>query len=182
MKKIFLPVAGVLFLLLLAAPALAHGDIEDLRPQPEQVKAKAPDHVKITYTEAPTEDVRVSVTDGCSVDQVREKYVQGRTLHVFLKKGQPGKWTVSYAVISAVDGHKTNGKYSFSVKGSADCSADEPELSETATVAPDDSDVAAPDTSPTSDESGGLPLVIIGIGVLALVGIAFLVRVVSSRD
>lgn len=169
----------------LAAPAWAHGDIERLRPEPEQVKTKAPDHVMLTFTEAPTKDARVAVNDGCGREMTREKYVQGRTLHVFLEKGQPGRWQVSYNVISAIDGHKTNGQYSFTVEGEADCSEPEPEpdASETVDEPSGDSDTAsAPDTTPTSDGSGGIPVAVVAVGVLALVGIAFLVRMGASRD
>ena len=179
MRKMFATLISLPFLLLFAAPAFAHGDIERVRPEPEQVKAKAPDHVAITFTEAPTKDAKIAVTDGCGIEQTREKYVQGRTLHVFLKKGQPGDWTVSYSVISAVDGHKTNGKYSFSVKGKTDCSAPEPEPSETS--AAEEPDVAAP-TTPTADDSGGIPVAVVGVGILALIGIAFLVRMGASKD
>ena len=180
-KLVVIVLTGLLCVL--AAPAFAHGDIERLRPEPEQLKAKAPDHVMLTFTEAPTEDARVTVTDGCEREMTREKYVQGKTLHVFLNKGEPGKWNVSYNVISAVDGHKTNGQYSFSVKGEADCSEPEPDASETAAEPSGTPGAAAdPDTTPTSDESGGIPIAVVAIGALALVGIAFLVRMGASRD
>lgn len=169
----------------MSAPAWGHGDIEQLRPEPEEVKAKAPDHVKLTFTEAPTKDARVTVNDGCGREMTREKYVQGSTLHVFLEKGQPGQWQVSYNVISAVDGHKTNGQYSFTVEGKADCSEPEPEpdASQTVDEPTEGTDAAAdPNTIPTSDEPGGIPIAVVAIGVLALVGVAFLVRMGASRD
>ena len=183
MRKLLFVAVLACVLCALAAPAWAHGDIERLRPEPEQVKAKAPDHVMLTFTEAPTKDARVAVNDGCGREMTREKYVQGKTLHVFLNKGQPGEWNVSYNVISAVDGHKTNGEYSFTVTGEPDCSEPEPDASETVAEPTDGTDAAAdPDTTPTSDDSGGIPIAVVGIGVLALVGIAFLVRMGASRD
>ena len=184
MRRIVAVFLACLISPLLAAPALAHGDIESTRPQPEQVRKKGPSHVMVTFTEAPTEDGRMTVTDGCNENVKREQYVEGRTMHVLLKKGQPGTWNVSYAVISAVDGHKTNGKYSFTVKGETDCSEPEPEPEVTEVDAPNDAeDVAAdPDTSPTSGESGGIPIAIVAVGFVALVGIALLVRMGASRD
>ena len=183
MRKLVLAAFACVLCVTFAAPAFAHGDIERLRPAAEEVKGKAPDHVMITFTEAPTKDGRVQVVDGCGVEMTREKYVQGRTLHVFLNEGQPGKWNVSYNVISAVDGHKTNGQYSFTVQGEAACGEPAPEASETAAEPSGDTDTASgPDTTPTSEESGGIPVAVVGIGVLALIGIAFLVRMGASRD
>ena len=183
MRKLLLSAFTCILCVVFAGPALAHGDIERLRPEAEEVKNKAPDHVMITFTEAPTKDGRVKVLDGCGEEMTREKYVQGRTLHVFLNEGAPGEWNVSYNVISAVDGHKTNGQYSFTVKGEPACEEPAPEASETAAEPSGDADTASgPDTTPTSDESGGIPVAMVGIGVLALIGIAFLVRMGASPD
>lgn len=175
------------FALLGAGPAFAHGDIQRIRPEPESVLGKAPDHIRITYTEAPTENNRISVTDGCGTDVLAEKYVQGRTLHVFLREGEPGNFDVSYAVISAVDGHKTNGDFSFTVRGEADCSEPsaepEPPEDDADNEGGEDEDSAAqPGTSPTSGEgSSGIPVAVVAVGVLALIGIAFLVRMGAAR-
>lgn len=183
MRKVLLSVLACMLCLSFSGPALAHGDIERLRPEPEAVRTNAPDHVMITFTEAPTKDGRVQVLDGCGIEMTRERYVQGRTLHVFLNEGQPGRWGVSYNVISAVDGHKTNGEYSFSVNGEPACGEPAPDATETAAEPPDDIDTASEtDTTPTSDESAGIPVAVVGIGILALVGIAFLVRMGASRD
>lgn len=104
-------------------------------------------------------------------------------MHVFLNDGQPGEWTVSYAVVSAVDGHKTNGKYSFTVDGEPECAEPEPAVSETVVEPPGDADAAAdPDATPTSDDGGGIPTAVVAIGVVALIGIALLVRLGASRD
>jgi methionine-rich copper-binding protein CopC len=179
-RTLFLGLA-VVFALLAATPVLAHGDIDSLHPEPESVRAKSPGHVMLKFTEAPTEDARVAVLDGCGDEMTDERYVQGRTFHVFLKKGQPGKWKVSYTVISAVDGHKTSGEYTFTVKGKRDCSEPEPQASETDEPA-GNAGTPNPDLATTSDaDDPGVPVVVIGVGVLALIGIAFLVRMGGAK-
>lgn len=168
------------------APAGAHGDIESTFPERGASIKKPTDHVMINFTEAPTDNASVRVVDGCGTDLVDEVYVTDRTLHVLLDDGQPGRWEVTYRVISAEDGHKTNGTFPFRVRGSADCSSDgdngNDTDADTETIAPGDDgdDQAAPDTNPTSDSGGSLPLVAIFVGGLALIGIAALVRLRSG--
>ena len=185
--SIFLKFAAltVASLLLFPSSALAHGERVTTRPEEGATQKKAPDHVMVSLTEAPSDRNSVSVLDGCQRDIVDEVYTQGKTLHVLLDKGQPGEWLVDYKVISKEDGHKTADAFVFSVAGEADCSAtQDPETPEEKDVT-DPDETAAPDTGPdgsssTSDETS-LPIVPIAIGVVVLLALAFGARVASAK-
>jgi copper resistance protein C len=104
--------------------ASAHGELEGADPEPNaQLKAPPPD-VTMTFTEEPSSDSVIDVTDGCGNDVVQQSLVDGNDFVVRLATGQPGKWNASFRVISAEDGHLTKGQYSFTVAGKKDCSPD----------------------------------------------------------
>lgn len=180
--KLFALVA-IFGLSVLSAPAGAHGDIESTSPKKGATLKEPTDHVLINFTEAPTDNASVQVIDGCGTDLTTDVFVTQRTLHVLLDDGQPGRWQVAYRVISAEDGHKTNGSFNFKVRGTADCDGDVEEPDDGGeTIGPDDGsgEQAAPDAEPTSDQGNSLPLVAIFVGGLALIGIAALVRMRSG--
>ncbi|MFP5298982.1 MAG: copper resistance protein CopC [Actinomycetota bacterium] len=167
---------------ILAGSVRAHGDMQNTFPKDGATLKKPADHVMIDFTEPPTENAAVRVIDGCGTDVSDEIYTTDKTLHVLLDEGQPGEWSVTYRVISAEDGHKTTGNFSFTVRGSADCSSEGESTDDTETIGPGDgsNEQAAPDTDPTADEGSSVPMVAILVGGLALVGIAALVRMRSG--
>lgn len=183
--SLLLGVAGAIILLLSPA-AYAHGELVTTNPKDGATVKKSPDHIMVNLTETPSDRASVTVTDGCNRDVVDEIYTQQKTLHVLLNKGRPGNWVVDYKVISKEDGHKTASAFSFSVKGEVDCSAvsDHDDRKETSAADPSD-DIAAPDTGPDADtptpEETSLPVVLIAVGVVALIGIAIVVRTSSSN-
>jgi methionine-rich copper-binding protein CopC len=161
----------------LAGPAGAHGEIESSDPAPESRVRRAPGSVAITFTEAPTAQAVLEVTDGCRRKVGQGVDVADATATVRTATGQPGRWQVSYRVISAADGHETKGKYAFTVAGKKDCTpdpkpTDEPKGDEDP-AAPNDK--ASPDDS---DDTGGssAPVVPIALGAAALIVVALLVR------
>ncbi len=170
--------AGALFCLW-AAPAFAHGDLHGTVPEKGSTLARAPDHLIINFTEPPAEQSVVSVTDGCSDEVIDELEFDGKAAHVFLSKGQPGKWKVSYKVVSAVDGHRTNGSYALKVTGKRECSG--------TGGAPDgpDKDGSGPgpqageDGDPDEEESS-FPVVPVALGSLGLVALALVARRLSG--
>lgn len=156
-----------------AAPVSAHGDIQETKPAPQSSVRRAPRSVAVTFTEAPTRQAVLEVTDGCKRNVGQGVEVSGATATVRVATGQPGKWRVSYNVISAVDGHQTRGGYAFTVAGKKDCTPDEE------TAAPDD-DTKQPggraqDLDP-DDEGSGPPVVPIALGAAALIAIALFLR------
>ena len=155
----------------LTAPAHAHGEIQGTDPAKGARVPRAPGSVAVTFTEAPTAQARLEVTDGCRRDVTQTVDVADATATARVAVGQPGKWRVSYRVISALDGHETKGGYTFTVAGRKDCMPDDP-----ATDAPEDGPDAAP-TPEGEDVSGSsAPVVPIALGAIAVVVLAFIVR------
>lgn len=166
-----LVVPAVVALLALAGPAHAHGDLQATDPGLDAKVAKAPDSVAITFTEAPTAQAVLKVRDGCKRDVTQGIEVTDATATVRVALGQPGRWEVSYRVISALDGHETKGSYGFTVAGRRDCTPDKP------TPGPGAEETLAAPTDDAGEPSGsGAPVVPIAIGAVVLIALAFLVR------
>ena len=128
----------------------------------------------ITFSEAPTAQAIVKVRDGCgrSVDQGVD--IADATATVRVAVGQPGRWHVSYNVISALDGHQTRGGYAFTVRGQRDCNPDE------ATPDPNPTDPADDRAAPTDDGDGasgsGAPVIPIALGAAGVLVLALILR------
>jgi methionine-rich copper-binding protein CopC len=184
--------AVALISLLGAAPALAHGDLDGTTPSAGATVKKAPDHIVVNFTETPTKATRVAVTDGCDFGIVTDTYTTGRAYHVLLDPGHPGQWTVDYKVLSAEDGHTSDGSYNFSVRGAAgDCSApfeaagggggtDDPDEPPGDDPGDDDEGSAAPGTGPAGDDPS-FPMVPVVLGSVAVLGLALAVRLIAAR-
>ena len=112
--------AGILFP---AAPASAHAQFLESEPAPGARVDAAPDALTISFSEPPVSARDFTVEDGCGIDVVTSADVEDKDIVAELTSGQPGKWRVSTRVVSAVDGHPTEKSFSFSVTGTADCSA-----------------------------------------------------------
>lgn len=178
-KKLFVT-SMVLGLMALAAPAGAHGEIQGTDPEPRSTVRRAPRSVAVTFTEAPTAQAVLKVTDGCKRDVSQGIEVQDATATVRVATGQPGKWNVSYRVISALDGHLTRGGYSFTVAGQKDCTPDakptdtpQDEATEVPPLVGDDGDAG-------DDGGSGAPVVPIAIGAVVLVSVALIARRAGS--
>lgn len=166
------PVAA-LALAVLAGPAAAHGDIQATDPEELARVRRAPGSVAITFTEAPTAQAVLNVRDGCRRDVTQGIEVTDATATARVAVGQPGRWRVSYRVISALDGHETKGFYTFTVAGRKDCTPDEPP----ATGTPDGGGTRAVETPNGDDVTGSSPPVVpIAFGALAVIVLAFIVR------
>ena len=173
-KKI-LAVAYV-FLALGSAAASAHGDLGSTTPAADSKLNKAPDHLIINFTEPPTKNSVVKVKDGCGDEITDSVSFSDRVAHVFTDEGQPGKWKVSYEVVSAADGHKSDGGYGFTITGEKDCSPGEKEPKNN-----DSNNGGGSGPGPQANDGGGgddgssfpvVPVVIGGAGVIALALVA----------
>lgn len=152
-----------------ASPASAHAERSASTPKEGARVAAPPETLAITFTEPPTGDAVIEVADGCGRDVVADHDVQNLEITATLAEGQPGEWTVSTNVISGVDGHNTRDRWTFEVRGKADCSAPE-------TAPPDE---AAGQDEEGDDEGGGgsaLPLLAVGGATLALIVVGLLLR------
>ena len=118
MKKLLIaPIAAAAYL---AAPAcFAHAFLDRASPAVGSAVTGSPASLALTYTE-PVEPLfsSVQVTDAGGERMDAGKPVpqdDGRVLQVPLKKLPPGVYTVEWHVTS-VDTHKTQGRFSFTVK------------------------------------------------------------------
>lgn len=158
----------------LAAPAGAHGDIQASDPAPRSTVRRAPRSVAITFTEAPTAQAVLEVTDGCRRDVGQGVDVADATATVRVATGQPGRWRVSYRVISSLDGHETQGGYAFTVAGTKDCTPDRGPTDDPG----GEPTRAAPRADDRNDEpdGSGAPLIPIALGAAGLIVVALIVR------
>ena len=170
--------AFLLLLLLWPVAAAAHGDLQGTIPEKGSTLQKPPDHLIINFTEAPAEQSAVSVEDGCSDEVVDQLEFEDKVAHVFLTSAEPGKWKVSYEVVSAVDGHKTKGSYSLTVRGKADCSGGS--KSDDGGTGPGPQAGGGPGETTDEDEDGSFPVVPVVIGSAGLVALAVLARRLSG--
>lgn len=173
--KAMLPAA---FLILGATPALAHGDLAATVPPKGSTLPKPVDHLAITFSQAPTKDAVVKVVDGCDRNVVKRVDLQDRVAHVYLSDPQPGKWQVSYNIISSVDGHPSRDAYNLTVKGKPDCSKPKPDEGKNGDKDDEgDGPNAADGDSPVPEDNGSsFPVVPVAIGTVAVLGVAFAVR------
>ena len=171
-------------LLLVSGPAHGHGEIKSTIPKANSTVKKLPNHIAVQFTEAPTKDAVLKVTDGCQESVAESVIVSGDTAHITLEEGHPGRFVVSYRVISTVDGHPSEGDFSFRVAGPPGCSQDDVPANGKEDGKDDGAgadDAAAGPSEPASDESS-FPVVPATVGVVVLLSLAFLVRrAVSAR-
>jgi len=150
--------AGVL---LSAATASAHAEFLDSEPKGGAKLDQAPTRVVIDFSEPPVSAREVVVQDGCRNDVVASAEVEDKQAVAELADGEPGRWRVIYRVVSAVDGHPTDGGFSFRVVDSPDCSATD----------------ATPPPREERDGGGGSTIIIgIGAATVLLVGAALVLR------
>jgi methionine-rich copper-binding protein CopC len=156
------------------AAAWAHGDAITTVPAAGDRVRSLPKFVEIDFTEPPTQDSHYEVIDGCGDDVLAAVSGDGNLRHLSLAGGEPGKWKVTYRVISATDGHPTRDRFSFRVAGSKDCREPAPGDDET----PDIGEAGAPIES---DDGSGFSAGPILIGGAAILILAVVIRVLASR-
>lgn len=179
MKSFRKAAIGAAFLILGGTlPALAHGDLAATVPPKGSTLPKPIDHLAITFSQAPTKDAVVKVVDGCDRDVVKRVDLQDRVAHVYLSDPQPGKWRVSYRIVSSVDGHPSRNGYGLTVKGKPDCSKPKPDESKDGPG--DGPNAAGRNGSVPEDDGSSFPVVPVAIGTVAVLGLAFAVRRASQ--
>ncbi len=172
--RLVAPALTMLAVVALASPASAHGDLRGTRPERGSTVNKAPEAVRISFTEPPTADGRFEVRDGCGDGVLAAVGRDGRDAELELDGGQPGRWKVRYRVISSLDGHSTRGSFSFRVKGKQDCSDPSP-------LATDDGMAVQRPLSDDDGPGGGFPIIAVIVGGVVVLGAA-IVRIVASRS
>lgn len=166
----------------MASTALAHGEHVHSDPEEGERLNKKPQHIALELSEAPVESSKIAVFDGCGTNVTQATYVDGNTIHAVPKKSAGrGKWKVEYEVVSAEDGHRTEGSYGFRVKGRCVEESEVVEPDATAADADnspgDDEEDEELDAGPASDTGDSFPVLpVLGLAAAALVGIAVLAR------
>jgi methionine-rich copper-binding protein CopC len=174
-------------LLAVASPAWGHGKEIKTDPKRNAELQRPPAAVSIELTEAATPDAVMEVMDGCNTNVATHIAVSGETITAHLEKGKPGRFKVHWNVISAVDGHPTDGSYSFTVAGKRDCSTDTAsdgdaggggngEAGDEA-----DGDAAGAPTSSESNDDSSFPIVPVALGALGVIAVGLGARFAASR-
>jgi copper transport protein len=121
--------AGTAFLLVAliagigAEDAGAHAGPVSLDPAPGATLGASPTAIRVTFSEQPEtslSEVHVRDADGVAQENGSLQQAPGDplTLTVAAPRLGRGVYTVSYRVVSAVDGHATSGSYQFGVRAS----------------------------------------------------------------
>lgn len=161
---------GVAGPMLLGSPASAHAAYKDSDPPDESTVASPPSSVWAEFTEPVTMDSSLSVTDPCGarVDN-GDSRVTGARITISMEGRAAGTYTVSFSVISAVDGHPTRGSFTFTSTGGDPCpGAEEPSEEppeepreepgeESTSRAPRNEGASGSETSTTPGSSPGAP-------------------------
>jgi copper transport protein len=111
---------GIWFLCFGVLPVLAHANLSHSEPQANSSLNVSPSEIRIWFTE-PVErnysQIVLRNVDGAIVDLMDSRVDDGdpQQLYVPLSPLPNGLYTVSWRVVSATDGHPTNGSFAFGV-------------------------------------------------------------------
>jgi copper transport protein len=119
-RLILIPVVGSVSLLSLSGVAGAHANLVSSDPANGQTLQTAPETVTLTFTEAPEaslSSIRLLDAAGAAVAEAPPAPVEGDRLSLSLSLShlEHGVYTVSWRVVSRVDGHATAGAFAFGV-------------------------------------------------------------------
>ena len=120
LKKTFIT-AAMFTTLLASQQVLAHAHLASASPAEQAVVTTSPDALTLTFTEGiegSFSGVSVATTEGKNVNagKLTVDSSDNKTVHVPLNEAlKAGSYQVNWHVLS-VDGHKTKGTYTFSVK------------------------------------------------------------------
>lgn len=165
-------ILGTAALVGLSPPTSAHSELEAASPKPNSHLKAAPSEVRMTFSETPSPDSVIKVTDGCGDTVVQDLSVDAGDLVASIAGGEPGKWHARFHAISAEDGHLTDGAYAFDVAGEKDCSK-----------GGDSNDNGSTDGGSNAaggDGGSSFPVVPVVIGAIVLVGVGLVVRRASA--
>jgi methionine-rich copper-binding protein CopC len=162
---------AIAFVVSIPATAWAHGDAITTDPASGDRVGKAPEVVSIEFSEPPTKDSKFTVRDGCGDDVLVGVVADGNKRLLRVGDPHPGKWTVSYNVVSATDGHHTQDRFAFVVAGKKECNG---------SPAPEQTHGVPDESLPRDDGSSSFPLAPVVIGGVIIVG-AVTLRLISAR-
>lgn len=117
--------------MVLASPASAHAAYESSDPANGSTVSSPPSRVIAEFTEPVVQGSSLAVYDPCGqqVDN-GDSLVATDRITVTMSGQYTGIYSVTFDVVSAVDGHNTSGNFSFTSSGGDPCPGDEPVVSE----------------------------------------------------
>jgi methionine-rich copper-binding protein CopC len=162
---------GGLIALSVGPAAWGHADVEEATPSANSRVGKSPREVKLVLAEAPGPGSTLRVRDGCDANVVEDIVASEdtSTLSAALARGEPGRWRVRFASVSAVDGHLVRGGFKFTVAGKHRCGRNETKVAR-------GSNRERPPSGEGDEGGSSLPVVPLALGTAALVGIALVAR------
>jgi len=158
------------FVLVFAAPAFAHGEETRSVPVSGADLRNAPEEVRVALSERPARDASMQITDGCGEEVSRTLAVVEDEIVARVSGGSPGRWRITWAAISSLDGHNTRGSITFRVAGAEDCPA-----------RADESVSARPALRAEAPREPRLPIVAALLGFVGIVGAAAAIRITGAR-
>lgn len=130
MKKrhatVILLVGGAAFVAMFAPPVVAHAVYESSNPPDGGTVSSPPSQVSAEFSEPLIPDSSsMDVTDPCGRGVGGGTTVVGETMTVSMSGGAKGTYVVSWRAHSSVDGHVTEGDFSFTSTGGEPCPGEE---------------------------------------------------------
>lgn len=156
MKRIaffFAAVAGLL--LSIPSPALAHNSLVEAQPAKDATLEEAPAEVRLRFLATLDKKTTLTVTDATGGSVIGAVTIDGKVISAPFTATGSGKYTVTYALISA-DGHPVDSSYGFTVAAPSGPATKTVPSAEPA-PAPSETPVAAPPTPPITPASNDTP-------------------------
>lgn len=106
----------------LTGPASAHAAYEDSTPRDGETVSSPPDRVIVDFTERIIPESTLSVSDPCGAEvDNNDSVVVNDRITISMSADKQGTYTVRFAVQSAVDGHNTQGQFTFTSSSGSAC-------------------------------------------------------------
>jgi methionine-rich copper-binding protein CopC len=167
----------VLLAIVGASPrAFAHAEFESSDPKQGDHLKKPPKTIVLAFTEPPSEEGRFEIKDGCRQDVIESARVIDKSVRADVKEGCPGKWTVDFRVISAVDAHVVSGQFTFHVAKKRD----RPKNAATESPSDNPSPGLAQDGATGDEDGSGFPWFLVALGGGTLIGGALIARYLTK--
>ncbi|MFN2525026.1 MAG: copper resistance protein CopC [Actinomycetota bacterium] len=156
MKRALVVCMSALHLIALSAPAWSHGDVKRSAPGDGAGLAQAPEEVWVEFTEPPTQQGLLEVTDPCGATVASgPPVVAGARITLPIEATARGEYRIRYAIVSRVDGHPSEGTIRFAVAQGEKC----PEV--------DPGGAASPDLE---SQQASTATVLLALGLAAAIG------------
>jgi methionine-rich copper-binding protein CopC len=180
LKAAMVGAATGVMIMLAAAPASAHAELESITPGQKSVQTAPPREVRLTFDEPVNRRftvIKVTGPAGAAVASGVPTVDREVVRQPLVPLSQPGRYQVAYRTVS-VDGHIVSGSREFTFR--PDPASTTRASGQAAPPAPPVT-AAAPQQDPSS-ERFGIQLALGGVAVALLAGVALTIRRARHRD